>query len=346
MRLITSCQVLMLLQSHATAMRLFVASYGVDSQPGRILSLALNREHTSFSINITSSLNTKTSSPGWLTLDRKSDLLYLVDEAVGKPQGTLVTYELPDGGLKEIHRIKIRDGGVAATPFANGRGLAIPQYTAGSMQIFDISSPRNPMLLDTIDFRQQHSKGPIIGRQDEPHPHHAVLDPTRRFLLVPDLGSDKVHVFAVDDKSLTLEQRSPIAAPHGSGPRHGAFWKSDSEKTVFYLVGELDSTVIVYDVEYGTEGGKPDIKFQRSAVVATIDKDKTLPHNTDGSTKVPPAEIAITVRIPCLQLHRHVLFRLARHTGSSQLQAMTGRSNSAEVDAHWEFLHFVLGHIS
>jgi hypothetical protein len=37
--------------------------------------------------------------------------------------------------------------------------------------------------------------GPIASRQDDSHAHHVILDPSRRFFLVPDLGADLIRVF-------------------------------------------------------------------------------------------------------------------------------------------------------
>ena len=34
--------------------------------------------------------------------------------------------------------------------------------------------------------------------QHGPHPHQAIFDPTGRFVVVPDKGLDKIHVYRFD----------------------------------------------------------------------------------------------------------------------------------------------------
>jgi 6-phosphogluconolactonase (cycloisomerase 2 family) len=77
-----------------------------------------------------------------------------------------------------------------------------------------------------------------------------VLDPTGRFIVVPDLGADKVYVYAVGNSdNLRVTARGPIVVKGGSGPRHAAFAVRDG-KTFMYLVTELTSSIIGYEVTY------------------------------------------------------------------------------------------------
>jgi 6-phosphogluconolactonase (cycloisomerase 2 family) len=51
------------------------------------------------------------------------------------------------------------------------------------------------------------------SRQDAPHPHEVILDPTGSFIVVPDLGADLVRVFSVDPKTSLLTETNPFLAP-------------------------------------------------------------------------------------------------------------------------------------
>lgn len=93
-----------------------------------------------------------------------------------------------------------------------------------------------------------------LHRQLTPHPHEALLDPTEKFIIVPDLGADLVRVFSIDPKTSLLTEQTPYTAPPASGPRHGAFHVTDCGKTFFYLVSELANTIASYAVTYGNEG--------------------------------------------------------------------------------------------
>jgi 6-phosphogluconolactonase (cycloisomerase 2 family) len=92
--------------------------------------------------------------------------------------------------------------------------------------------------------------GTIPSRQEAPHPHEVILDPTGSFIVIPDLGADLVRVFAINPKTSLLTESTPFKVPAGSGPRHGAFLKADSGKTFFFLISELANTIASYEVSY------------------------------------------------------------------------------------------------
>lgn len=116
--------------------------------------------------------------------------------------------------------------------------------------------------------------GPNATRQNAPHPHEAAVDPTGNFVLVPDLGSDLVRILRVDASSLGLTEISPLVAATGSGPRHLEFLRTD-DKTFMYLLGELDNTITVYQVEYTADS----VEFDKVFVTGTFG-ERTVPQST------------------------------------------------------------------
>jgi 6-phosphogluconolactonase len=96
--------------------------------------------------------------------------------------------------------------------------------------------------------------GPVESRQQGPHAHQVMLDPGQNFLLVPDLGCDRVMIYAFDRNSgnLTPNPAQPYfqLAP-GSGPRHLAFHPDGKS---LFIVSELSSTITAcnYNGEDGT----------------------------------------------------------------------------------------------
>ena len=122
------------------------------------------------------------------------------------------------------------------------------------------------------------------SRQDAPHPHETVLDPTGKFILVPDLGADLVHVYGVQHGSLALKELSPLTVTAGDGPRHLAF-AVHGDKTFMYLVTELSNSLLGYEVTYS--GG--DIKFKQFWSSGTWGKGKTVPSGTAS------AEVIVSV---------------------------------------------------
>lgn len=106
-------------------------------------------------------------------------------------------------------------------------------------------------LLEAFTFKLT-APGADPSRQDAPHPHEALLDPTGSFIVVPDLGADLVRIFKIDATTSRITESTPLVTPAGAGPRHGAFLKT-GENTYFFLVGELDNNVRSYKVTYGMD---------------------------------------------------------------------------------------------
>lgn len=141
----------------------------------------------------------------------------------------------------------------------------------------------NPSSIKNVEFLTYTGSGPDKDRQDGPHPHEAVLDPTKKFLLVPDLGTDEVHVYTFDANSLKTTAQTALKAPAGSGPRHIAFAQKGG-KTFMYLITELTSNIIGYEVTY-SKG----IQFKQIFAHGVHGKDKP---NTKGAYA---AEIVVSV---------------------------------------------------
>jgi 6-phosphogluconolactonase len=101
-------------------------------------------------------------------------------------------------------------------------------------------------------FIQHAGKGPDAERQEGPHAHCIIPDPANRFVLVADLGLDRVFVYPFDAETGVLAT-TPAGAgvvKAGAGPRHLAF---HPDGRVLYVTNELDSSVTTfrYDADSG-----------------------------------------------------------------------------------------------
>ncbi|KAL7937996.1 Lactonase, 7-bladed beta-propeller domain-containing protein [Trichoderma chlorosporum] len=189
-------------------------------------------------------------NPSWLTLDSADSILYCIDEGLNTPDGALTAFKTSPGGtLQQLGQVSTPNGPVNGVVFGNNRhGLALAHYGGSAFTTWDVSDPSNLKLVQTINYTLT---GPPTdpSRQDAPHPHEAVLDPTGKFLLVPDLGMDVIHLYSFDPNTLALTTITPVNVKPGSGPRHLAFVVK-GKKTFAYLVTELGNTIIGYDVTY------------------------------------------------------------------------------------------------
>lgn len=85
--------------------------------------------------------------------------------------------------------------------------------------------------------------GPNAARQDVSHPHMIVATPDNRFAVVPDLGTDKVYLYALDAEAGALSLARTLDLPPGAGPRHVAFHPNLPR---MYVINELDSTMATF----------------------------------------------------------------------------------------------------
>ncbi|EKJ74922.1 hypothetical protein NXS19_008629 [Fusarium pseudograminearum] len=192
-------------------------------------------------------------SPSWLTLDWMNGVLYCTDEGIkdGK-NGSLASFTTNENGtLTPLTKLSTALGPVSAVAYGQwDYGLAVAHYGGSAFTTWDI---RNPANITSVQIQEYGlpKPGSDPSRQEASHPHAAVLDPTKRFLLVPDLGADLIHVYGVDeDDSLALSKLDPLVVAPGSGPRHVTFVVKET-KTFMYLVTELANTVVGYEVVYG-----------------------------------------------------------------------------------------------
>lgn len=94
---------------------------------------------------------------------------------------------------------------------------------------------------------------PGSGRsQEQPRPHQTVVDPTGRYLLVPDLGADRIRVFSISQDPASLHQMTELQGlqlKHPSFPRHVMFAVL-GDRTMMYILNQDICTLLSYKAEY------------------------------------------------------------------------------------------------
>ena len=96
-----------------------------------------------------------------------------------------------------------------------------------------------------------HGSGADPKRQSRPHAHCIGWTPDNRFVIVSDLGIDRLMVYRFDAISGAVEAHGEIGLSAGAGPRHYIFHRS---LPVLYCVNEIDCTLstLSFDAEAGT----------------------------------------------------------------------------------------------
>ncbi|KAI8628302.1 putative isomerase YbhE [Xylariaceae sp. FL1651] len=260
-----------LLAGSASATLLYVTSYA-----GTVTTLDLVQssvERSTATLETVTSTTACGTNPSWLALDYSKSLLYCLDEAWDKPAGTVTSfYTNANGSLTPLAEVEVIAGPVSIAEYGvGGHGLAIASYAGSGLNVVSMSPEGGIELVQNETFKLA-KPGPNPSRQEAPHPHQALLDPTAAFIVVPDLGADLVRVYQADAGNLTLTPVAPLVVAPGSGPRHGAF-KTARNTTYFYLVSELANTITGYEVLYNAN---KTLSFSEMFIIPTHSDNRTL----------------------------------------------------------------------
>ncbi|KAI5247807.1 3-carboxy-cis,cis-mucoante lactonizing enzyme [Aureobasidium subglaciale] len=275
--------------SLTAATNLFVSDYSGD-----ITTLSLTEHGGHYSLTKTSANAGCAPNPSWLTLDPSHATLYCLDEGLEVTNGSLTSFTIADdGSLTRVHREETISGPVSGVIYGNPaekRSIALAHYSGSALSSWDLDVNRT----GGFAFEQEitfalKKPGPNTERQDAPHEHEAVLDPTGQFLVVPDLGADLVRVFSFDPKTGEVKAEKALAVLPGSGPRHVVFYNpygvvGEKGTSFMFLISELANTVTSFAVSYPSAGG---MQFKQVYNTSTYG-DLVVP---DGNAA---AELAIT----------------------------------------------------
>jgi len=250
-----------------------------------------------YNLNVVSNFNTSVEAPSWLTFNPQNNILYLIDEALTSANGTIVSYRTDPttGSLTELHRTDALVGGVSGVFFANGAMLAVAHYTGSSLQTYTLDCLTGATTLAQTFTFSMSGPGPVPNRQEAPHPHQAITDPTGQYILVPDLGADLVRIFSIDPETHNLTPLTPLRAQPGSGPRHATFSTFPiAGSHVFYLAGEISATVTAYRVTYlPSLGGLTFIQLP-NGIYPSLGPGHPIPPTTTGESTGVTAELAFS----------------------------------------------------
>lgn len=122
-------------------------------------------------------------------------------------------------------------------------------------------------------------------RQDASYSHHVLVDPKNKYILVPDLGGDRIRVFTKDPVTIApIKEIAGLVTGPGVGPRHAAFKTTEKGETFLFFNGELDQNIYSYRVKYTKSG----LKFTKISSIVSVNADYP-------ATKAPTSEVAISV---------------------------------------------------
>ena len=191
-------------------------------------------------------LAAETTSPSFLAAHPSGRFLYAVNEINrldGKPGGSVTGYRIDraSGTLTALnHHSTLGPGPCHLAVDKAGQNVLVANYSGGSVAVLPIEP--GGALKEAASFIQHKGSGTNPQRQEAPHAHGIYLDAANRFAFVPDLGLDKVVIYAFDPAHGSLVTNSPPSASvaPGSGPRHFAFLPGGQ---FAYVINEMSCTV-------------------------------------------------------------------------------------------------------
>jgi 6-phosphogluconolactonase len=250
----------------AENIRFYVGSSG--SQEHSIFLCELDTESQTFAV-----LDSFSGAAGasYLAPSPGFDFLFAISQDLAEPEkkhATVTSFAVsPDTqGLSVINSQSSEGSGIChihasrdgkflfAANYGSGHVTALPVNPEGEIQ------PATSVVIGA-------GSGPVTNRQEGPHAHQVMLDPSQKFLLVPDLGTDQVMIYTFDAQSGQLAPHAAqpfFSLAPGAGPRHLAF---HPDGRFLYVVNELNSTLTACSWDSATG------RMQEINTVPTVEKD-------------------------------------------------------------------------
>ncbi|RNC86011.1 MAG: lactonase family protein [Balneola sp.] len=191
-------------------------------------------------------------NPSFVAVSPDRNNLYAVSELGrgNEPTGYIHAFTIEeDGSLTFIEKYPSNAKSPAHVSVdATGSMVFASNYNGGVAVVY----ARNED--GSLEFRQQldHEGSGPHPNQNSSHPHMAKISPDNNFLFIPDLGSDKVWSYSIDQSSQTVSKTEQefAALEAGSGPRHMDFHPT---LNIAYVMNELNSSVSVFS--YNPDNG-------------------------------------------------------------------------------------------
>lgn len=222
-------------------------------------------------------LAAETVNPSFLAVDPNHRFLYSVSEdplSLGPPKdhASYVSAFSIDPATGKLRLLNTLPTGGTSTCFISvdktGRYVFLANFGSGSISVLRIKQDGSLGELTAFIQHLGHGVDPAI--QTGPHPHSILVSPDNQFVIVSDLGLDKIFVYRFDEHT---GQLSPTDAPYvtvqpGGGPRHFTF---DPAGKFGYQISEMSGllNVFAWDPTNGTLTNVQEIPTQPSGLDRT-----------------------------------------------------------------------------
>jgi 6-phosphogluconolactonase len=256
---------------------LLIGTYTNESKTNGIHVYRFNTQTGEFGEK---SKSTEIINPSYLAVSRDRKNVYAVSE-VAEDKGSVYAFSFdPKTGALAFQNSAFSGGDHPCYVSVDDKKkcVIVGNYSSGTLSAIPVKSDGS-LASETQTIR--HEGGSVNkGRQEKPHVHATVLSRDNRFVLVPDLGGDKVYSYKLDvtqPKPLTPNTPPYTTIKAGSGPRHLTFHPKGK---FAFLITELDASITAYDYKDGKLEAKqtitmlsPDFKGEVGAADIHVSPD-------------------------------------------------------------------------
>lgn len=189
---------------------------------------------------------------GFITIHPSGQYLYSTSAGPQKPgHSSVVAFKIEDDySLSRINSESSEGMGACHVSLdQSGQTLFVANYES-NQSVAALKVNEDGSLNPSTSNHLHQGSGQHPYRQQRPHPHSVVTNPSNTFAYAADLGIDQIVIYALDAQSATLTRTSSAEVPGGSkGPRHIKF----SEDGRFaYALNELSQEVVLYEANAQT----------------------------------------------------------------------------------------------
>ncbi|MGX1543897.1 lactonase family protein [Streptomyces adustus] len=212
--------------------RAFIGSFTAAGGPGLVTAAV---DAADGALTVLNSVD-GVPDPSYLALSPDGGTLYAVSETT---EGAVAAYRV-DGDKVTQAGAPVLVGGSGPTHLSVFDGHVLTaNYGSGSVSAVPVR-PDGTLAAAASGILEHTGSGPHTRRQQGPHAHQVQPDPSGRWAVSVDLGTDSVRVCALADGTPVLHRETALRP--GSGPRHLAFHPDGSYA---YVLNELTPTVTV-----------------------------------------------------------------------------------------------------
>ncbi|HMJ90805.1 MAG TPA: lactonase family protein [Candidatus Acidoferrum sp.] len=217
------------------------------------------------------------TNPSFLAVHPNAKWLYAIGEVGdygGKKTGSIAAYAINATSGKLVALNSQTSGGAGPCHvFVDQTGKCVLAANYGGGSLTSVPLKEDGSLGEPGSFIQHTGSSVNKSRQEGPHGHCIVADPSNRFALACDLGLDQVLIYKLDPEKDTLTPNDPAfgSTPPGAGPRHLAFHPNGK---FVYVINEINCTMTTFSWD-GARGALSAIE-----TVTTLPGERQRGHTT------------------------------------------------------------------